>query len=219
MPEPMIDRAVFAEEFPSKKLYGKKLTPQRKEGFDAIFSLWDGIESYNSLEWLAYELATAWHETGGSMQPVREGFKATDAAAYAHVTAYCKKKGIYNYATRHSNGNSYYGRGYVQLTHGDNYRKMGEHLGVGSDLYNSPDKVMEPAVAARILVIGMMDGLFRPAKGTLFDYFNGSHQLWFDARDLINADKNSKPKWAEGKKIGTLVADYGKGFLGALKYA
>ena len=113
MAEPTIDRDFFAKNFPSSALFGAKLTNSRKTGFDGIFDVWDSIELYESLEWLAYELATAWHETGGTMLPVREGFKKTDKEAFDHVTAYCKKKGITNYAARHTNGNSYYGRGYV----------------------------------------------------------------------------------------------------------
>lgn len=218
MSEPKIDRTFFAAQFPTAKLFGKTLTATRKAGFDAIFDVWDGVESYDSLEWLAYELATAWHETGATMQPVREGFKKTDAEAYAAVTAYCAAQGIFNYAKRHTNGNSYYGRGYVQLTHADNYKKMGKHLGLSDGLYDQPDLVMESHTAAKILIRGMMDGLFRPAKGTLFDYFNGTEQRWFDARDLVNGDKNKTPKWTNGKKIGTIIADYGKAFHGALQY-
>jgi hypothetical protein len=67
------------------------------------------------------------------------------------------------------------------------------------------------------LIVGLMNGLFRPAKGTLFDYFSGQSQRWFDARDLVNGDKNADPAWAGGKKIGTLIGDYGKSFLGALR--
>ncbi|MBB2962971.1 glycoside hydrolase family 19 protein [Methylobacterium sp. R2-1] len=218
MTEPVVDRHYFKQHFPSSALNGKSLTPERMHGFDAIFDVWDKIVSYDALEWLAYELATAWHETGARMQPVREGFATTDKDAYDTVTKYCAKKGIYNYATRHPNGNSYYGRGYVQLTHGVNYKKMGKHLGMNDRLYDDPDAVLDPALGATILITGMMDGLFRPASGTLFDYFNGSSQRWFDARALINGDKNVKPKWAGGKKIGTIVGDYGKAFLTALKY-
>ena len=107
----------------------------------------------------------------------------------------------------------------MQLTHATNYKKMGHRLGHGEKLYNSPDDVMKPKVAALILVTGMMEGIFRPKFGTLLDYFSGATQKWFDARDLINGDKNKKPNWAGGKKIGTLIADYGKAFFGSLKYA
>lgn len=219
MAEPTIDREYFEKNFPSSALFGAKLNKSRKSGFDGIFDVWDGIELYDSLEWLTYELATAWHETGATMLPVREGFKKTDGEAYDLVTQYCKDQGISNYAARHSNGNSYYGRGYVQLTHALNYQKMGDRLGLGSALYKEPDQVMEPRTAAKILIHGMMDGLFRPKYGSLIDYFNGTHQHWFDARDLINGDKNATPKWAGGKQIGSLVAEYSVGFMSALRYA
>lgn len=214
----LVDRNFFAANFPSPALFGKKLTPTRKVGFDAIFDVWDGYGDDDPLEGLAYALATAWHETGAQMQPVREGFKTTDAAAYAAVTAYCAAQGIPNYAARDPNGNSYYGRGYVQLTHGSNYKKTGAHLGVANALYDRPDDVLKPKTGGQILLEGMIHGLFRPAHGTLSDYFDGTAKRWFDARDLINGDKNKKPAWAGGKKIGTLIADYGKGFFGALQY-
>lgn len=213
----VVDREYFYTNFPKAALFGKKLTDSRKEGFDAIFDQWDEIDQFDILEWLAYALGTAWHETGGQMQPVREGFASSDAAAYQAVTNYCAKKGIDNYAKRHANGNSYYGRGYVQLTHSSNYSKMGEKLGLGMRLYDHPDDVLTSAAGGRILLVGMIDGLFRPAKGRLFDYFNGTEQRWLAARDLINGDKNVKPPWAEGRSIGELVAKYGKGFLGALR--
>src|SRR6202008_2029886 len=80
-----VDRAFFAANFPSAALSGKKLTASRKQGFNAIFDAWDAMGTSAPLSGLAYALATAWHETGGRMQPVREGFKTTDAAAYAAV--------------------------------------------------------------------------------------------------------------------------------------
>jgi hypothetical protein len=217
MPEPVVDRTYFYANFPSAKLYGNKATIARKAGLDAIFDVWDAIPQYDFPEWLAYALATAWHETGATMQPVREGFKKTDAEAYAYVTAYCKKEGISNYAIRHANGNSYYGRGYVQLTHSANYQKMGEELGLGDALYEDPDRVMDPATAAKIMLAGMIGGLFRPKYGSLTDYFNSSEQSWFDARDLINGDKNKRPNWAAGKSIGELIASYGRAFRDALR--
>jgi Chitinase class I len=214
----VIDRDYFVSNFPANSLGSKNLTPSRAEGFNAIFDAWDDIDHYDVLEWLAYILATTWHETGATMLPVRESFAKTDAEAYANVTAYCLKKGISNYAMRHSNGKSYYGRGYVQLTHATNYKGIGERLGVGDELYADPDKVMLPKVAAQIILIGLMEGRFRSAYGNLLSHFDGKKQRWFDARDLVNGDKNSKPKWAGGKKMGTIVGDYGKAFFPALRY-
>ena len=214
-----IDRKFFYDNFPSGKLFGKKMSPSRQQGFDAIFDAWEQMAPDGNLDWLAYGLATAWHETGGTMQPVREGFKATDAEACDHVTAYCKKAGVANYAAREPNGKSYYGRGYVQLTHADNYKKCGQRLGFGSTLHDDPDKVMEPKVAAQIMLDGMIHGVFRPKFGKVADYFNGAGRRWVDARDLINGDKKKVPNWTGGKSLGALIGGYGQAFRGALRTA
>ena len=84
--------------------------------------------------------------------------------------------------------------------------------------YGRANTVMEPGAAAMILAVGLIDGMFRPAKGTLFDYFNATTQDWYGARELVNGDKAKKSKWAGGKRIGDLIAGYGKGFAMALKY-
>jgi hypothetical protein len=217
MSDPLVDRTYFFANFPSGKLYGKALSPSRKKGFLAIFDVWDAIPEYDYPEWLAYALATAWHETVATMQPVREALKKTDQEAYEAVTAYCKKQGKSNYAARLGNGKSYYGRGYVQLTHAANYMNAGKRLGFGDALYADPDRVMDPEVAAKIMLTGMIEGMFRPKYGTLIDYFNSNEQRWFDARDLINGDKNKTPKWAGGKSTGEIIASYGRAFRDVIR--
>ena len=207
-----IDRAYFKAHFP--KSFGK-LTSTRQAGCEAMFDAWDALPHFDYLDWLAYAMATAWHETGATMAPVRESFAKTDAAAVKNVTDYCKKAGIPNYAARNSDGNSYYGRGYVQLTHAANYKKLGQKLGMGDALYNSPDLVMEPETAAKILLIGLMDGLFRPKAGSLIDYFSSTERDWFNARDLVNGDKKkiqawTLKSWPGGKSTGELIAGYGQ---------
>jgi hypothetical protein len=215
----LIDRAFFLANYPVAL---GKLTPTRKDGFTALFDAWDKLPHLDYLDWLAYAMATAWHETGATMQPVREGFAKSDADAYAKVTAYCAKKGIENYAARHANGQSYYGRGYVQLTHAYNYQKMGGRLGVGQAFYDNPDLVMQAEVAAKVLLIGLMEGRFRPKAGTLIDYFSSLEHDWFNARDLINGDKKAvQPwtlkQWPGGKPNGELVGGYGQAFRKALR--
>ncbi len=214
-----IDRDHFYGNFPSSKLHGRLLNPSRKEGFEAIFDAWEGLKNFDDRDGLAYALATAWHETGARMLPVREGNAASDEQAIRIVTAYCKQKGRSNYAAPARNGKSYFGRGYVQLTFAANYKKMGARLGMGSQLYDDPDRAMEPAIAAKILLIGMAEGLFRPGQGTLATYFSGAVTTWVGARDLINGDGDLVPAWAEPQSIGEIVAGYGKAFAGALRPA
>jgi hypothetical protein len=96
--------------------FSPNLTQQQVDGFNAILSYWESL-ALQDLRWLAYILATANHETGGLMQPVREGFCKTDEGSIKAVTD-LYNKGIIaqNYAIPDPNGNSYFGRGLVQIT-------------------------------------------------------------------------------------------------------
>jgi len=212
-------RKKFFDNFPKNSLDNKPLTAAREEGFNAIFDAWDKRGAGLDVGGLAYAFATAWHETGAMMQPVREGFAKSDAGAIAAVTKYCAKQGIKNYAAPDvGTGKSYYGRGYVQLTFADNYKTMGKTLGLADALFKDPDKVLDPEIGADILVAGMVGGLFRPAKGPITKYFTADTHNWLDARDMINGDKNVKLK-GNTKTNGQMIADYGKGFFAALTLA
>lgn len=138
-------------------------------------------------EHLAYVLATAYHEShhrslNPNWNPVREGFSNTNAGAIATVTMRFNQGRIStNYAKVQPNGKSYYGRGFVQITWPDNYRRMGHRLGI--DLYGNPDLALERGTAARLLVVGMIEGLYTKRK--LSDY--GSHDFdAYNARRIIN---------------------------------
>ena len=94
MPNSPSTRKYFYDNFPSNALSGKRMTSERNEGFDAIFDAWDAVKDYDA-RGAAYALARRardrrYHGAG------REGFKKTDAEAYAHVTAYCRRQGIDN---------------------------------------------------------------------------------------------------------------------------
>lgn len=106
----------------------------------------------------------------------------------------------------------YYGRGFVQLTHQDNYRKFGDLLGIGVELQVHPDKVLEGDVAYKIMSIGMRDGKFRGTH-KLSDYLSNSASEYVGAREIINGDKTkiepSSPS-VGNKKLsnGQLIAHY-----------
>lgn len=55
-------------------------------------------------------------------------------------------------------GPRFKGRGFVQLTGRANYTDWAKRLGI--DIVSDPEKVMEPEIAAKILVQGMRDGSF-----------------------------------------------------------
>jgi len=122
------------------------------------------------LAWTAYALATAYHETASTMQPIKEYGGPTyltrmyDIAGARSVLA----QNMGN--TCAGDGVKYCGRGYVQLTWKNNYKKAGDALGV--DLVNHPDSALDPVVAAKVMRRGMQEGWFTGKKFS--DYLPGA---------------------------------------------
>lgn len=198
----MFDRTTFFA-YVRKAPFGNRLTQEQINGMEVILDEWESKHSYRDLRWLAYILATAFHETGGRMVSVREGFAKTDAGARKIVAA--RKYGKPNADT----GHVYYGRGLVQLTWFENYRRMGDILNL--PLAEDPDIALEPEVSVAILFEGMMDGRSSRADFTnkgLEDYFNETTDDPVGARAIIN-----------GKDKQHLIAGYHQSFLDSLKAA
>ena len=121
----------------------------------------------------AYVLATAYHETAKTMQPVREGLKASDA---------WRKRNLRYYP--------WYGRGHVQLTWEENYRKADQKLGLGGALVANPDLALDPEVSAQVLVLGSVQGWFsgdKKGRHTLARHIKtGTRAEYRQARRIIN---------------------------------
>lgn len=144
--------------------------------------------------WLAYALATAWHEC--RLRPIHE------EGGPAYLARYEGRAELEN--THKGDGVKYAGRGLVQLTGRRNYRRAGEYLGL--DLLEVPDQALEPAVAARILVWGMEGGEF--TGKSLGDYLTGELATFMEyknARRIIN-----------GTDKDELIAGYALDFQKAL---
>lgn len=116
---------------------------------------------------VAYVLATVDHETRSTFLPVREAYWLKNAEAW-------RKRNLRYYP--------WYGRGFVQITWEENYRKAGKKVGV--DLIKNPDAAMVPDTAAKILVIGMKEGWFTGKK--LSDYITLQRSEFVSARRIIN---------------------------------
>lgn len=116
---------------------------------------------------IAYVLATVEHETNNTFKPVREAYYIKDAETWrkAHLRYY-----------------PYYGRGYVQLTHEDNYRKYGTLLTKG--LVKRPDLALDPEVSLFVLVHGFKTGGFTGRD--IARYINAHETDYINARRCIN---------------------------------
>jgi glycosyl hydrolase family 19 (putative chitinase) len=173
--------ARFAAAFP-----GRSFTAAMREGFGALVEAASGAGLTNKNE-VAYVLGTCWHETGGRMEPVRETFGSDEDEVVRRLERALERGQIKNrYWNPEPNGQRYYGRGYVQLTHAENYRKLGRALGRGDAFFDDPDLVMDVRTAANIAVCGMRDGLFRP-ENRLSGFDLTTPQGRRDARAIVNS--------------------------------
>jgi putative chitinase len=137
------------------------------------------------LAWAAYGFATAYHETGATMQPIAE---YGDNARFTRFTRLYDIQGrdperARNHGnTKPGDGIKYRGRGFVQLTWKDNYRKASR--AVGLDLVAEPDLAMRPNIAIAITVDGMATGMFTGKKNA--DFLNSNPPNYYAARRIIN---------------------------------
>lgn len=144
----------------------------------------------------AYMLATSWHETNKTMQPVREAYWLSEAWRKRHLRYY-----------------PWYGRGFVQLTWEENYRKADAALAkaglikAGELLANS-DLAMRPDIAAFIMRRGMDEGWFTGVKLRHALPLAGvaTRRQYMKARTIIN-----------GWDKADLIEDYAQFFEKALR--
>lgn len=177
------------------RLYEGRLTQGQVDGHNALLAKWEADYATHDPRFLAYCLATAYHETGRRMQPVEENlnysaeglvknfhryFLPADAERFAG-----QPERIANriYAHRMGNGGAatgdgwrFRGRGLVQITGRDNYRTY--------RLEDAPEKALEPETAVRILFDGMIAGRF--TGYALNDFFNATKSDWVNARRVVN---------------------------------
>lgn len=164
------------------------------DGLNTVLAACDGLP----LSHAAYTLATPWHETNATMQPVREAYWLSENWRKTHLRYY-----------------PWYGRGYVQLTWETNYeRAQAEILSScrpefsNVDLIARPDDAMRPDVAAFVLRRGMEEGWFTGVKlaDVLPMYGVASRQQYMNARTIIN-----------GRDKADLIEDYAQAFERALR--
>src|SRR6188768_3256940 len=190
----MIDRDIYFEHVRGSMFAGA-LSQQQVDGQLVLLGLWDYQATgtpMSDLRWLAYMLATVYHECAAGMWPIRE---------------YGLGKGK-EYGKPDENGNVFYGRRFVQLTWKENYERASAILALidNRDLGYHPDLALDSLIAARVLFRGCAEGWFTGAK--LGDYFNEDEDDPLNARRIINGNDQDE-----------LIAGYHDTFLEALEEA
>jgi predicted chitinase len=197
-----------------RKSLFKRLNQSQVDGINGILEAFDQVGDGDK-DTLAYALATAYHETGKRMVPVREGFAITDAGARKAVNNLARKRGPNSAVARYAQpagpyGHVYYGRGHVQLTWLDNYKDSSADAGV--DLVKDPDKMLDPVISARVLVKGLIDGRWSGKRKGLAHYEGNDDFL--DQQEATNARQT-----VNGSDKAALIAGYHKQFYDALTTA
>lgn len=152
------------------------ISASQVQGIELVLDEWDrrrqptqNFEDLHSapVSWLAYMLATDYHETAHTCRPIEEYGKG-------HGHPYGQPDPVTH--------KTYYGRGLVQLTWKSNYEKLGKLLSV--DLLNKPELALSPSIATQIMFEGMIRGLF--SGHGLADYLKPAKTDYLGARHIIN---------------------------------
>ncbi len=180
---------IFMQQFfdEIRRTFGK-LKASQVQGIEMLLMATDGLP----IRHRAYVLATCFHETARTMQPIVEYGGKAYFDKYNAGTKIGKRLGN----TAPGDGYRFRGRGYVQITGRANYAKASRL--VGMDLVANPDLALKTEIAAKIIVHGMTHGWFTGRKMSDFTKFG-------DMRRVVN-----------GIDKAELIAGYALKFLSAL---
>lgn len=218
------DRSKFFDGY--RQAFGS-LNQTQVEGLERL--LW-GVETYHgwwdNIDQTANAFAQIKGETAHSFHPCVEAFYLGDPTKPNYYT------GNTDRVHRVQRGFRYYphfGRGDIQLTWLENYRNFTVYVrkyfpelvtefehrtGQTFDLVANPDQAFDGKISFAIMTIGMHLGKFR-AGHSLDRYINANEVDHFNARDIVNGDKNYRNQ--QGHKIGDVIAADAKRFAKILR--
>jgi len=191
------DYGKFFDFLRSNPMLGPTLEDGEWKGCEAIIR---AFATYGSpISYCAYGLATAYLETNSTMQPVRESYWLSRAAAERYATRMYDIKGARPSKARElgnlkpGDGARFMGRGYPQVTGRTNYEKADKECArVGltkpGDIMANPDLLLRPDIAAFVMVEGMTKGWFtgRKLADDLPESGPASFEQFVASRDIIN---------------------------------
>ena len=199
-----MNKAQFFDLVRKSTMFNGKLSDEQVEGIEAILDA--ATAAGWSMAWKAYALATAYHETAKTMQPIPEYGNNNYFENNYGCNGKDPKRAKANGNIHVGDGIKYRGRGFVQLTWRNNYIRASTEIGV--NLRDNPDLALNIGVATKILIWGMQGGKFTGkslgqclgSKATIEDFK--------EARKIIN-----------GTDKALLIAGYAMKFQTAMQLA
>lgn len=217
-----INRKMFFDKY--IEVFGNIKMQKTVNSIEAILDVFEAnIIKIRAVEKWAYMLATVRHECGSKMIPITENLRYSARRltqvwpsrfpTIDHAKPYAdnpEKLGNAVYGSRLGNGccdgYKFRGRGFIQITGADNYRKFSKLLNI--DLIFDPDLALDLKIGAEILYVGMINGLFTGKR--LSGSIHSNNVDYYNARDIVNADK---------KRVGQSIAKDTKLFENILRYS
>ena len=138
-------------------------------------------------------LATIRAETAG-FEPISEGRSKFNTSPGGHpFDLYDSRKDLGNRGR--PDGDSFKGRGFIQLTGRANYLRHGQAIGLGSQLVDRPERANDPDIAARLLAS------FLKSKDSRIRQALDDDDL-AQARRLVNGGSHGLEQFSEAFRIG-----------------
>lgn len=181
------NKTLVVESAAFSRLLNLKATDQEpKKHADAIIAVckrYKDLGCYNPY-YIAYILATTYHETAGTMRPIIE---YGSRAYFDRYEQGQRRLSLGN--LEKGDGYKFRGRGYVQITGRNNYKKFSQMLGI--DLLGNPDLTLDPEISAYVLVVGCTKGIFTGKK--LSDYIRrGTLEEYTNCRRVVNGTDRAR---------------------------
>ena len=182
----------------------------KSENLDIILAEINKSKDAKNPLFVPYILATVYHETAGTFSAIEEYGKGSQ---YKYGKVFTGKNGL-KFGVANSKGDPYsyskyphlyYGRGLVQLTWFDNYKKYSEIL--GQDILNKPELACDIRIATDIMLHGMLNGGFT-GMSLSKSIKNPSLSDYIQARKIIN-----------GSDKAELIANYALKILDCLRFS
>jgi len=208
-----MDRKIFFDAV-RQSLFGGSMSQGQVSGLGRLLDVWEKYYAKDGKrDELAYDLATSFHETGATMQPITERGSRSYFDKYEPGTTLGARLGN----VERGDGYRFRGEGDVQNTGRRNAayssRKINEAFGLAVDFVANPDLRGDPVLSAHCLFLGNRQGWWTGRN--ILQYVDGVDEgdaedvrEWTNARAVVN-----------GTDRAALIAGYALKFDKALAAA